>query len=67
MLNQLLPRERMPSIGERSEVFRLHIASQAPTLRQPAMPLASNSLAFAVVIVLGVGELLLVIGALELH
>jgi len=57
----------MLSVGKPGEVFLLHLALQAPTSRQPAMPLASNSLAFAVVIVLGVGELLLVIGALELH
>src|SRR5208283_6224512 len=62
VLDQLLPRERMLPIGERSEVFRLHLALQTPLCGQLAVPLAPNFLTLGVVVVFGVGELLAVIG-----
>ena len=59
--NQVCPGNRVLSIGKPGEVFFLHLAFQSPLFRQLAVPLASNSLAFGVVIVLGVGKLPLVI------
>src|SRR5208337_3111083 len=53
---------RVLSVGKPREVFFLYLAFQSPLFCQLAVPLASNSLAFGVVIVLGVGKLPLVIG-----
>src|SRR5271166_7019833 len=50
------------SISKPREVFFLYLAFQSPLFCQLAVPLASNSLAFGVVIVLRVGKLTLVIG-----
>ena len=60
--NQVYLRNRVLSIGKPREVFFLYLAFQSPLFRQLAVPLASNVLAFGVVIVLGVGKLPLVIG-----
>ena len=54
-------RNRVVSIGEPREVFFPYLALQSPLLRQLAVPLASNLLGFGVVIVLGAGELPLVV------
>src|SRR5664279_2321099 len=60
--NEVCRSNRVLSISEAREVFFLYLAFQSPLFCQLAVPLASNSLAFGVVIVLGVGKLPLVVG-----
>src|ERR1700691_4894152 len=52
----------MLTVRQPLKVFLLHFASESPLLRQPAAPLAAYSIALGVVVLLGVRELLFVIG-----
>src|ERR1700735_788416 len=52
----------MLTVRQPLKVFLLHFASESPLLRQPAVPLAAYSIALGVVVLLGVRELLFVIG-----
>src|SRR5271165_4139415 len=60
--NEVCRGNRVLSVGKPREVFFLYLAFQSPLFRQLAVPLAANTLAFGVVIVLRVGKLPLVIG-----
>src|SRR5271157_887577 len=59
--NQLLASNRVLAIAEPSKVLLLHRAVQPPFLGQFSVPLAAYPLAFAVVILLCVAELLLMV------
>ena len=60
--NQLLSGNRMLAVAEPSKLFLLHSTTQPPFLGQFPMPLAVYPVAFAVVVLLRVAELLLMIG-----
>src|SRR5580704_11474053 len=52
----------MLPVREPLKVFLFHFASESPLLREFAVPLAANSVALGVIVLLSVRELLFVIG-----
>src|SRR5580698_7511127 len=62
MANELLFGQGMLTVRQPPKVFLLHFASESPFLRESAVPLAPNSVALGIVVLLGVRELLFVIG-----
>src|SRR3984957_17701479 len=60
--NQLLAGSGMLAIAEAPILFLLHATTQSPFLGQLSVPLAPYAVAFAVVVLLRVAELLLMIG-----
>src|SRR5271155_4416587 len=62
MANELLFGQGMLTVRQPLKVFLLHFASESPFLRESAVPLAPNAVSLGVVVLLGVRELLFVIG-----
>ena len=61
MPDQLLARLRVLALGEARELVFAHLPMKPVTLRQLALPLAAHTFALGVVVLLGIGELFLVV------
>src|SRR5581483_10721365 len=61
VLHQLLPGERMLAVRESRKVLLVHFAAQAPLVRKASVPLALHAVAFRVVVIARVRELLFVV------